>query len=50
MFPYKSKKAIAWQRRERFKSQNSNMTVDTNLDTFGTLRKEVKRIEIMTRM
>ena len=44
MYAYKSRKGLAMQKRQRFKSQNSNMTVDTDLDSFGTLKKEVKRI------
>lgn len=50
MYAYKSRKGLAMQKRQRFKSQNSNMTVDTDLDSFGTLKKEVKRIQILTRM
>ena len=50
MYGYKSRKGLAWQRKERFKSQYSNMTVDTDFENFGTLKKEVKRIEIMSRM
>ena len=50
MYGYRSRKGLAWQRKERFKSHNSNMTFDTDVDNFGTLKKEVKRIEIMTRM
>lgn len=50
MFAYKSRQGLAMKRKQRFKSQNSNMTVDTDLDNFCTLKKEVKRIEILTRM
>ena len=50
MYAYKSKRGLANQKKQKFKSQNTNMTVDTDLDSFGTLKKEVKRIEILTRM
>lgn len=37
-------------RNKLFKSQTSNIAIDVDLDEFTALKKEAKRIEIMTRM
>lgn len=37
-------------RNKAFKSQTSNLAIDVDLDQFTALKKEAKRIEIMTRM
>jgi hypothetical protein len=50
MYAHKRNGVLPWARKERFKSQKSSVTTDTNWESFGALRKEVKKIGIMTRM
>ena len=39
MYAYKSRKDMNLQKRQKFKSQHSHATVDTNLGSFDTLKK-----------
>ena len=50
MNAYKRRGGYLWAKKGRGRSEMERATVETDLDTFGSLKQEVKRIEIMTRM
>lgn len=50
MLSNKRKGGYSFVRKEKFKSQKANLVLDSDSDKFDSLKKEVKRIEIMTRI